>query len=110
MERVNRMKKILFFDVDGTLYNSEKKLPISAKEALLTARRNGYELAIATGRAPFMIESLLEELEIDTYVTFNGQYVVYKGEVVYTNGIEKEELAKIIAFGEARNEPVVFLD
>ena len=76
----------------------------------MTARRNGYELAIATGRAPFMIESLLEELEIDTYVTFNGQYVVYKGEVVYTNGIAKDELAKIIAFGEARNEPVVFLD
>lgn len=104
------MKKILFFDVDGTLYNSEKVLPASAKEALLEARRKGYELAIATGRAPFMIEPLLEELDIDTYVTFNGQYVVYQGEVVYANGVEKEELAKIIAFGEARNEPVVFLD
>ncbi|MEK5230948.1 Cof-type HAD-IIB family hydrolase [Lysinibacillus sp. FSL K6-0232] len=104
------MNKILFFDVDGTLYNSEKKLPASAKEALFAARQNGYELAIATGRAPFMIESLLEELAINTYVTFNGQYVVYKGEVIYTNGIEREELAKIIAFGEARNEPVVFLD
>ncbi|MGE7672348.1 Cof-type HAD-IIB family hydrolase [Lysinibacillus sp. NPDC094403] len=104
------MKKILFFDVDGTLYNSEKILPASAKEALFEARRNGYELAIATGRAPFMIQSLLEELDINTYVTFNGQYVVYKGEVVYTNGIEKDELAKIIAFAEARNEQVVFLD
>lgn len=104
------MKKILFFDVDGTLYNSKKILPASAKEALFEARRQGYEIAIATGRAPFMIETLLEELAIDTYVTFNGQYVVYKGEVVYTNGIEKDELAKIIAFGEARNEPVVFLD
>ncbi|KOS62441.1 Cof-type HAD-IIB family hydrolase [Lysinibacillus agricola] len=104
------MKKILFFDVDGTLYNSEKILPASAKEALFEARSKGYELAIATGRAPFMIQSLLEELDINTYVTFNGQYVVYRGEVVYTNGIEKDELAKIIAFGEARNEPVVFLD
>ncbi|MFY0521381.1 Cof-type HAD-IIB family hydrolase [Lysinibacillus sp. UGB7] len=104
------MKKILFFDVDGTLYNSEKLLPASAKEALLEARRKGYEIAIATGRAPFMIQSLLEELDIHTYVTFNGQYVVYQDEVVYANGIEKEELANIIAFGEARNEPVVFLD
>ncbi|MGE8033718.1 Cof-type HAD-IIB family hydrolase [Lysinibacillus sp. NPDC093692] len=104
------MKKILFFDVDGTLYNSEKILPASAKEALFEARRNGYELAIATGRAPFMIQTLLEELDINTYVTFNGQYVVYRGEVVYTNGVEKDELAEIIAFGEARNEPVVFLD
>lgn len=104
------MNKILFFDVDGTLYNSEKVMPDSAKEALLQARRNGYEIAIATGRAPFMIDSLIEELDIQTYVTFNGQYVVYQGEVVYANGIAKEELAKIIAFGEARNEPVVFLD
>jgi len=104
------MKKILFFDVDGTLYNSEKILPASAKEALFEARRNGYEIAIATGRAPFMIQSLLEELDINTYVTFNGQYVVYRGEVIYTNGVGKDELAKIIAFGEARNEPVVFLD
>lgn len=104
------MNKILFFDVDGTLYNTEKILPASAKEALLEARRKGYEIAIATGRAPFMIQSLLEELDINTYVTFNGQYVVYRGEVVYTNGVDRDELAKIIAFGEARNEPVVFLD
>ncbi|TDY11197.1 UNVERIFIED_CONTAM: hypothetical protein BJ099_101535 [Lysinibacillus xylanilyticus] len=104
------MKEILFFDVDGTLYNSEKILPASAKEALLEARRNGYEIAIATGRAPFMIQSLLEELDINTYVTFNGQYVVYRGEIVYTNGVEKDELSKIIAFGNARHEPVVFLD
>ena len=104
------MKKILFFDVDGTLYNSAKQLPDSAKVALLAARANGYELAIATGRAPFMIQSLLEELEINTYVTFNGQYVVYRGEVVYAGGVEQETLSQIIAFGEARNEPVVFLD
>ncbi|SOB92053.1 hypothetical protein SAMN05880501_101435 [Ureibacillus xyleni] len=104
------MKKILFFDVDGTLYNSEKKIPISAKEAIQKAKSNGYEIAIATGRAPFMIESLLEELEIDTYITFNGQYVVYKGEVVFTDSVDKKYLSEIIAFGSKRNHPVVFID
>ena len=104
------MSKILFFDVDGTLYNSEKRLPTSTKEALFSARRNGYEIAIATGRAPFMIQSLLEELEIDTYVTFNGQYVVYKGQVIFTDSIPNDYLQQIIEFGERRNEPVVFLN
>lgn len=104
------MSKILFFDVDGTLYNGEKTLPASTKEAIFKARENGHEIAIATGRAPFMIESLLRELEIDTYVTFNGQYVVYKGEVIFTDRISNEQLQEIIAFGNARNEPVVFLD
>lgn len=104
------MKKILFFDVDGTLYDSEKKLPQSAKQAVLKARENGHEIAIATGRSPFMIAGLLEELAITTYVTFNGQYVVHNGEVIYTNSIGVDTLSKIIAFGETRNEPVVFLD
>ena len=104
------MSKILFFDVDGTLYNSEKRLPTSTKEALFSARRNGYEIAIATGRAPFMIQSLLEELEIDTYVTLNGQYVVYKGQVIFTDSIPNEYLQRIIEFGERRNEPVVFIN
>ena len=104
------MKKLLFFDVDGTLYNSQKELPHSAKEALLKARENGHEVAIATGRAPFMIRELLEELEIDTYITFNGQYVVHKGEVIYTDQIAKTELQKIIAFGESQNHPFVFLN
>lgn len=104
------MTSIIFFDVDGTLYNSEKQIPDSAKKAIEAARNKGYEIAIATGRAPFMIQSILEELEIDTYVTFNGQYVVYKGEVIYTDSVPKEYLAKIIDFGLQRNHPVVFID
>lgn len=104
------MKKMLFFDVDGTLFTTEKKLPVSAKEAVLKAKENGHEIAIATGRSPFMIRDLLEELEINTYVTFNGQYVVHNGKVIYTNGVEKDMLTKIISFGETRKEPVVFID
>ncbi|CAM5188917.1 Cof subfamily protein (Haloacid dehalogenase superfamily)/HAD superfamily hydrolase (TIGR01484 family) OS=Ureibacillus acetophenoni OX=614649 GN=SAMN05877842_101314 PE=4 SV=1 [Ureibacillus acetophenoni] len=104
------MTKILFFDIDGTLYDSEKKIPQSAKEAIFQARANGYEIAIATGRAPFMIQSIIDELEIDTYVTFNGQYVVYKGEVIFTDGIPTDQLTGIIQYGHERNHPVVFID
>lgn len=104
------MSKLLFFDVDGTLYNSQKKLPQSAKEAIAQARENGHKIAIATGRAPFMIESLLKELNIKTYICFNGQYVVYEGETIFTDGIPNEELKDIIAFSGKRGEPVVFID
>lgn len=104
------MKKILFFDVDGTLYNSKKELPQSAKEAILQARANGHEIAIATGRAPFMIEDLCEDLKIDTYVALNGQYVVYKGDVIYTGGLARANLEKIVSMGEENQHPVVFID
>lgn len=104
------MSKILFFDVDGTLYNSEKKLPSSTKEAIVEARNNGYEIAIATGRAPFMISAILEELEIDTYVAFNGQYVVCGGEVIFTDSIPVPQLEEIMEFGQKNNHPFVFID
>lgn len=104
------MKKLLFFDVDGTLYDSNKQLPALAKEALFKARENGHEIAIATGRAPFMIAEILEELQIDTYVTFNGQYVVYKGEVIYTNQIPNDTLEEILQFGAQHDHPFVFLN
>ncbi|MFX8035992.1 hypothetical protein ABTK80_20385 [Acinetobacter baumannii] len=35
---------------------------------------------MATGRAPFMFESLRKELDIQSFVSFNGQYVVFEGE------------------------------
>lgn len=56
------MKKTLFFDIDGTLYNSEKLLPPKAKEAVFKARKNGHDTFIATGRALFMIWDVLAEL------------------------------------------------
>lgn len=104
------MKKFLFFDVDGTLYNSNKQLPQSAKEAIFKARENGHEIAIATGRAPFMIQNLLDELQIDTFVTFNGQYVVYKGNVIFTDQIPNEMLQKILNYGEKNEHPFVFIN
>lgn len=104
------MKKILFFDVDGTLLNSKKEIPESTKEALQLARLNGYELAIATGRGPFMIKDLLAELEINSYVCFNGQYVVYKGEVIFTDSVTVTQLDEIVSYGATRSIDFVFLN
>ena len=104
------MKKFLFFDVDGTLYNHDKIIPDSTLEALDIAQKNGHEIAIATGRAPFMIKNVLKDLNIQTYVSFNGQYVVYNNEVIFTDYVSKNTLKELIEFGSSRNEPVVFLD
>ena len=57
-----------------------------------------------------MIQELLDELQIDTYVTFNGQFVVYKGNVIFTDQIPNEELQKILAFGKSNGHPFVFIN
>lgn len=104
------MGKILFIDVDGTLYDTNKTLPESAKTAIMEAKQKGHIVAISTGRAPFMIEPILKELEIDSYVCFNGQFVVLKGEVIHTGAIEKEYLGEVTRFAGERSHPLVYLD
>jgi len=103
------MGKLLLLDIDGTLLNSKKELPASAKEALFEARANGHELAIATGRGPFMAKKVLNELKINTYITFNGQYIVHQGELVHKEALNPETLSNIVEFAEKRDHPLVFL-
>lgn len=101
---------VIFFDIDGTLLDFKKELPSSTKKALFALKEKGHEVAIATGRAPFMFEDLRKELEIDTYVSYNGQYVVLGGEVIYTNPMDTEPLEKLTEMAMSNSHPVVYMD
>ena len=104
------MKKTLFFDIDGTLYNSKKELPRKSKEAVFKARENGHDIIIATGRAPFMIKEVLEDLNIHSYICFNGQYIVYEGEVIFDASIDLSALEKVTEFANQKGHPLVYMN
>ncbi|MCM2535952.1 Cof-type HAD-IIB family hydrolase [Neobacillus pocheonensis] len=103
-------KCVIFFDIDGTLLNHDKELPLSAKKAIFKLKENGHVVAIATGRAPFMFEDLRKELDINTFVSYNGQYVVLNGKVLYTNPLMIPSLEKLTEAAIHNNHPVVFMD
>jgi Cof subfamily protein (haloacid dehalogenase superfamily) len=104
------MKKIVFFDIDGTLLDHEKNLPISTKKAIYELKNNGVYVAIATGRAPFMFENLRKELDIDSFVSFNGQFVVFENEIIYENPLHDGDLKKIHADSIRNQHPLIFMD
>lgn len=104
------MTKIVFFDIDGTLLDHDKKLPDATKKAVKQLQDNGTYVAIATGRAPFMYESLREELNIESFVSFNGQYVVFENEVIYKNPLDRKELVQLLEAADNKNHPVVHLN
>lgn len=104
------MGKIVFFDIDGTLLDSEKKLPDSTKEAIHLLKKNGTYVAIATGRAPFMFSHLLDELEIDSFVSFNGQYVVFEQEMIYKNPLSSSQLEQLTGDSQSNGHSMVYLN
>lgn len=104
------MKKIVFFDIDGTLLDHDKNLPSSTKEAISLLKEKGVFVAIATGRAPFMFGDLRRELDIDSYVSYNGQIVVFENQVIYKNPLNATELSKLDQVSRENNHPLIFMD
>ncbi|MGM7720203.1 Cof-type HAD-IIB family hydrolase [uncultured Metabacillus sp.] len=102
-------EKVIFFDIDGTILDHNKEIPKTTRETIQKLKSEGHHVAIATGRAPFMFEDLRKELNIHSFVSFNGQYVVFEGEVIYENPIKKETLENLLQFADKENHPLVFM-
>lgn len=103
-------KKIVFFDIDGTLLDEEKKLPSSTVRAVQELKKAGVYVAIATGRAPFMFANLREQLGIDSFVSFNGQYVVFEGSVIYKHPLHRQKLHELKEEAHKNGHPLVFMN
>lgn len=103
-------RHLIFFDIDGTLYNDDKEMSEHTKETIRKLQENGHILAIATGRAPFMLQEVIKETRITNYISFNGQYAVMNGEVIYENPLDLETLKKLEEDASSNDHPLVFLN
>ncbi|WOV83591.1 Cof-type HAD-IIB family hydrolase [Sporosarcina jeotgali] len=101
-------QKIVFFDLDGTLMSHDKTILPSTKEALHALREKGIITVICTGRAPRMFKELLTDLEFDSYVSMNGQHVVYKNEELFSNPMDTEILTELSALAKENGHGITY--
>lgn len=95
------MKKVIFFDVDGTLITEDERslIPDSTRRAIAQARRNGHLTFINTGRTAFNLSSEVKALGFDGYICGCGTYIEYNGEVLLYNRLDQDycrSIAKIL--------------
>ena len=89
-------KKIVFFDIDGTLVGASRKITEKNKEAIHLLRENGHLAFLCTGRAPASIEPSLTDIGFDGVVASAGGLIKIGDEYVFENFINQYLLSEIM--------------
>ena len=98
--------KAVFFDIDGTLVNDRKSVLKSTKEAIKIVKDQGVFVGVATGRGPFFVKDLMDDLDLDFAVTYNGQYIFNKERVLFASPIDKQSLRQVIAYAKENRKEI----
>ena len=75
----NLNKKIVFFDIDGTIYRYGEPIPNDTLEAIKSLKQNGHLAIICTGRTKSMIFPEILEIGFDGIIAGAGTYVEVDG-------------------------------
>ena len=98
--------KIIFFDIDGTLIDMQKKqITENTLETLRRLKAGGIRICLATGRSPMTLPHF-EGVEFDACCTFNGSYCYAGDQVIFSNPIPSADVRRIIDNAAAIGRPV----
>lgn len=98
--------KIIFFDIDGTLIDMQKKqITDRTLETLQRLKEKGIRICLATGRSPVTLPKF-EGVEFDAYLTFNGSLCYTEKETIYSNPIPAPDVQRIIQNTATLGRPV----
>ncbi|WP_071130683.1 Cof-type HAD-IIB family hydrolase [Enterococcus timonensis] len=102
------MIKAIFFDIDGTLLDSSGHAAQSTKKALELVNKKGILVGVATGRGPYRLEKQIDHLEMDIYVTYNGQLVYSPKRTLFAQSFAPETLTQLMNFAEKNQRQMMF--
>ncbi len=96
-------RKVVFLDIDGTLVNRDGIMPESAKEALRTAKANGHEMVLCTGRSATQIVPVMTGNEdlFSGVVSSAGANVKYGDEVIWRGSLSEEKTKELVDYFRA---------
>ena len=107
------MYKLIAFDMDGTLLNSEKKISDKTVEAINKAIEAGKIVILNTGRCPAELKEYREVLPRLRYVNCVSGALVYDYEEersIYESPLSEEEVKTLIQIGKETDEMVHLMD
>lgn len=92
------MKKILFLDIDGTLFDHDihHRIPESAIQAIKKTRELGNIVVICTGRAKSSVQGGLVPFETDALIYAAGSHIEVNDKLLFFSSFEESLLNRLI--------------
>ena len=107
-EERKHMKKAVFFDIDGTIWDAKMQIPDSTREAIRKLREQGHYAFLCSGRSRSNIRSpKLLELGFDGMVAACGAHIEFDGKKKFESLLSQEETAHALAVLHKHHMPVV---
>lgn len=102
------MRKAVFFDIDGTLWDRERVIADSTREAIRRMRENEAYVFINSGRAPgFIKDPTLLSLGFDGILAGCGTYVAFGGEELFYKELPVELVKRTLEVMRRYGMPVI---
>ena len=89
-------KKLIVFDLDGTLLTSEKEITEESKDAIWKCKEKGYYIAYITGRGSLKTKKFIDKLPCDAYACNNGSKIFCENQLIQSNCIDFDYGKKIL--------------
>lgn len=92
------MKNIIYFDIDGTLWDVSRSFKVSDKtrESIMKLQANGNLAIVNTGRSLASIPQEILDLNFDGIIAGCGTYVEVNGTVVHNELLDDEVISLIV--------------
>ena len=93
------MRKAVFFDIDGTIWDEKHQITDSTREAFRKMKDQGHYLFISSGRTRvFIPDQELMPLGFDGILAGCGTYGEFQSEVKFYHQIDLEEIQRVNRF------------
>lgn len=104
--------KIAFFDIDGTLTNSNKDITKNTLNTLKRAKEKGIKIVLCSGRANSYITNLINTNYLDFIISSNGSRIfdISNNKNIYTNYLNTSNLYNIWNYSNENKIGCILVD
>jgi Cof subfamily protein (haloacid dehalogenase superfamily) len=103
------MRKYVFFDIDGTLWDEKMIVPESTKLAIQKLQENGHKAFVCTGRAMGNVnDPQFEEIGFDGFIAACGNHVEMDGKILYERNMSYEDVKAIYDVSREHQLPIIY--